>query len=112
MPTHDLIVLARTRRSSKLEGTVAIAQTQQRGSDELRQPRDDRISSKERSSRNGPAPTIPTATKEGQAPPEPMTVLSQGSVSDRDPVVLEHREHIFFGPARMAQLDRCLDPLR
>ena len=28
MPTHDLIVLARARRSSKLEGTVAIAQQQ------------------------------------------------------------------------------------
>ena len=28
MPTHDLIVLARTRRSSKLEGTVAIAHIQ------------------------------------------------------------------------------------
>ena len=30
----------------------------------------------------------------------------------RDRVVLEHREHMFIGPARMAKLDRGLDPLR
>jgi len=27
VPTHDLIVLARTRRFSKLEGTAAVART-------------------------------------------------------------------------------------